>query len=82
MAVTEVSRQQWQAGLHISAVAVPALHWRTLLQTRRAGDLHGAAGLRQVSEDAVLNANYLLANLRDRCDKWLREYSGDVPEGR
>jgi glycine dehydrogenase subunit 2 len=30
--------------------------------------LHGAAGLRQVSEDAVLNANYLLANLRDRFD--------------
>jgi glycine dehydrogenase subunit 2 len=28
--------------------------------------MHGAAGLRQVSEDAVLNANYLLANLRDR----------------
>src|SRR5215218_705900 len=27
--------------------------------------MHGAAGLRQVSEDAVLNANYLLANLRD-----------------
>jgi hypothetical protein len=24
MAVTEVSRQQWQAGLHIGAVAVPA----------------------------------------------------------
>ncbi|MEA2585921.1 MAG: glycine dehydrogenase subunit 2 [Thermomicrobiales bacterium] len=30
--------------------------------------MHGAAGLRQVSEDAVLNANYLLANLRDRFD--------------
>jgi glycine dehydrogenase subunit 2 len=30
--------------------------------------MHGAAGLRQVSEDAVLNANYLLANLRDRYD--------------
>ncbi|HEY8447715.1 MAG TPA: aminomethyl-transferring glycine dehydrogenase subunit GcvPB [Thermomicrobiales bacterium] len=28
--------------------------------------MHGAAGLRQVSEDAVLAANYLLANLRDR----------------
>ena len=28
--------------------------------------MHGAEGLRQVSEDAVLNANYLLANLRDR----------------
>ena len=28
--------------------------------------MHGAAGLRQVSEDAVLNANYLLARLRDR----------------
>ncbi|MGH2533903.1 MAG: aminomethyl-transferring glycine dehydrogenase subunit GcvPB [Thermomicrobiales bacterium] len=28
--------------------------------------MHGASGLRQVSEDAVLNANYLLANLRDR----------------
>ncbi|MDQ3467433.1 MAG: aminomethyl-transferring glycine dehydrogenase subunit GcvPB [Chloroflexota bacterium] len=28
--------------------------------------MHGAAGLRRVSEDAVLNANYLLANLRDR----------------
>jgi glycine dehydrogenase subunit 2 len=30
--------------------------------------MHGAAGLRQVSEDAVLNANYLLAKLRDRFD--------------
>lgn len=30
--------------------------------------MHGAAGLRQVSEDAVLNANYLLAGLRDRYD--------------
>jgi glycine dehydrogenase subunit 2 len=28
--------------------------------------MHGAAGLRRVSEDAVLNANYLLARLRDR----------------
>ena len=27
--------------------------------------LHGADGLREVSEDAVLNANYLLALLRD-----------------
>ncbi len=30
--------------------------------------MHGAEGLRQVSEDAVLNANYLLARLRDRFD--------------
>ncbi|RIK36950.1 MAG: aminomethyl-transferring glycine dehydrogenase subunit GcvPB [Chloroflexi bacterium] len=30
--------------------------------------MHGAAGLRQVSEDAVLAANYLLANLKDRYD--------------
>ncbi len=30
--------------------------------------MHGAAGLRQVSEDAVLSANYLLARLRDRYD--------------
>ena len=30
--------------------------------------MHGAAGLRQISEDAVLNANYLLARLRDRYD--------------
>ena len=30
--------------------------------------MHGAAGLRLVSEDAVLNANYLLASLRDRFD--------------
>jgi glycine dehydrogenase subunit 2 len=30
--------------------------------------MHGAEGLRQVSEDAVLNANYLLALLRDRYD--------------
>ncbi|MCC6791102.1 MAG: aminomethyl-transferring glycine dehydrogenase subunit GcvPB [Thermomicrobiales bacterium] len=30
--------------------------------------MHGAAGLRQVSEDAVLAANYLLASLRDRYD--------------
>ncbi len=30
--------------------------------------MHGAEGLRRVSEDAVLNANYLLANLRDRYD--------------
>lgn len=30
--------------------------------------MHGAAGLRRVSEDAVLNANYLLANLKDRFD--------------
>jgi glycine dehydrogenase subunit 2 len=30
--------------------------------------MHGAAGLRQVSEDAVLNANYLLAKLRGRFD--------------
>jgi len=28
--------------------------------------MHGAAGLRKVSEDAVLAANYLLARLRDR----------------
>ena len=28
--------------------------------------MHGAEGLRQISEDAVLNANYLLARLRDR----------------
>ena len=28
--------------------------------------MHGAEGLRQISEDAVLNANYLLAKLRDR----------------
>jgi glycine dehydrogenase subunit 2 len=27
--------------------------------------MHGAAGLRQISEDAVLAANYLMANLRD-----------------
>ena len=30
--------------------------------------MHGAAGLRQVSQDAVLSANYLLAELRDRFD--------------
>ncbi|MGH2560646.1 MAG: aminomethyl-transferring glycine dehydrogenase subunit GcvPB [Thermomicrobiales bacterium] len=30
--------------------------------------MHGARGLRQVSEDAVLNANYLLANLRGSFD--------------
>ncbi len=30
--------------------------------------MHGAEGLRQVSEDAVLNANYLLARLRDEFD--------------
>jgi glycine dehydrogenase subunit 2 len=30
--------------------------------------MHGAAGLRQISEDAVLNANYLLVNLKDRFD--------------
>jgi glycine dehydrogenase subunit 2 len=30
--------------------------------------MHGAVGLRQVSEDAVLSANYLLARLRDRFD--------------
>ena len=30
--------------------------------------MHGAAGLRKVSEDAVLSANYLLARLRDRYD--------------
>ncbi len=30
--------------------------------------MHGAAGLRQVSEDAVLNANYLLARLRGAFD--------------
>ena len=30
--------------------------------------MHGAEGLRQVSADAVLNANYLLARLRDRYD--------------
>jgi glycine dehydrogenase subunit 2 len=30
--------------------------------------MHGEVGLRQISEDAVLNANYLLANLRDRFD--------------
>jgi glycine dehydrogenase subunit 2 len=30
--------------------------------------MHGAAGLKRVSEDAVLNANYLLARLRDHYD--------------
>jgi glycine dehydrogenase subunit 2 len=30
--------------------------------------MHGAEGLRKISEDAVLNANYLLALLRDRFD--------------
>src|SRR4051794_34886487 len=30
--------------------------------------MHGAQGLRQISEDAVLNANYLLSNLKDRFD--------------
>jgi len=30
--------------------------------------MHGAAGLRQISEDAVLNANYLLVKLKDRFD--------------
>ncbi|MFN8590333.1 MAG: aminomethyl-transferring glycine dehydrogenase subunit GcvPB [Thermomicrobiales bacterium] len=30
--------------------------------------MHGAAGLRQVSEDAVLNANYIRARLRDLYD--------------
>jgi glycine dehydrogenase subunit 2 len=30
--------------------------------------MHGAEGLRQVSADAVLNANYLLANLKDAYD--------------
>lgn len=30
--------------------------------------MHGAEGLRQISEDAVLNANYLLSLLRDRFD--------------
>ncbi len=30
--------------------------------------MHGAEGLRLISEDAVLNANYLLAHLRDRFD--------------
>ncbi len=28
--------------------------------------MHGAEGLRQISEDAVLNANYLMTQLRDR----------------
>lgn len=30
--------------------------------------MHGAAGLRQISEDAVLAANYLLARINDRFD--------------
>jgi glycine dehydrogenase subunit 2 len=30
--------------------------------------MHGAPGLRRISEDAVLNANYLMANLMDRYD--------------
>jgi glycine dehydrogenase subunit 2 len=30
--------------------------------------MHGEAGLRQISEDAVLNANYLLARLREAYD--------------
>jgi glycine dehydrogenase subunit 2 len=30
--------------------------------------MHGAAGLRRVSEDAVLAANYLMVNLKDRFD--------------
>jgi len=30
--------------------------------------LHGAEGLRQISENAVINANYLLARLRDHYD--------------
>jgi glycine cleavage system P protein (glycine dehydrogenase) subunit 2 len=30
--------------------------------------MHGAEGLRLISEDAVLNANYLLANLKDDFD--------------
>jgi len=30
--------------------------------------MHGAEGLRRVSEDAVLNANYLMARLRERFD--------------
>ena len=30
--------------------------------------MHGEEGLRQISEDAVLNANYLMALLRDRYD--------------
>ncbi|HWV23734.1 MAG TPA: aminomethyl-transferring glycine dehydrogenase subunit GcvPB [Thermomicrobiales bacterium] len=30
--------------------------------------MHGAEGLRQISNDAVLNANYLLARLKDRYD--------------
>lgn len=30
--------------------------------------MHGAAGLRQVSADAVLNANYLLVNLKEKYD--------------
>jgi len=30
--------------------------------------MHGAEGLRKVSEDAVLSANYLLAELRDKYD--------------
>jgi glycine dehydrogenase subunit 2 len=30
--------------------------------------MHGVAGLRQISEDAVLSANYLLAHLRKRFD--------------
>jgi glycine dehydrogenase subunit 2 len=30
--------------------------------------MHGADGLRQISEDAVLSANYLLSNLKDRYD--------------
>jgi glycine dehydrogenase subunit 2 len=30
--------------------------------------MHGADGLKQISEDAVLSANYLLSNLKDRYD--------------
>lgn len=42
---------QGQFGMHIRAL--------TYMMS------HGADGLRQVSEDAVLNANYILANLQD-----------------
>ena len=34
---------------------------------------HGADGLRQVAEDAVLNANYILRSLDDTLDAPLRQ---------
>ncbi|MDQ3692143.1 MAG: aminomethyl-transferring glycine dehydrogenase subunit GcvPB [Chloroflexota bacterium] len=65
----ETSRYEWfQPGKSVGRVHSFHGNFGMFVRAYTYIRMHGAEGLRQVSEDAVLNANYLLANLKDRYD--------------